>query len=300
MPMAALKRIQAGVLEVAYEEAGDFGGKPVILLHGFPYDVRAYDDVAARLAASGCRVLTPYLRGYGPTRFLSADTPRSGQQAVLAQDLLSFMDALAIPSATLAGYDWGGRAACIVATLWPDRADALVTGNGYNLQNIPRALEPSSPQNEFHYWYQWYFHGERGRRGLEQNRQELCKLLWHLWSPNWEFDDATYARTAPSFDNPDFVHVVVHSYRHRYGLVPGDPAVEAIEEQLTRQPVIGVPTVAMDGDGDGVMAIGGCAGHERHFKASYQRVVIPRVGHNLPQEAPQAFADAVLSVMPGD
>ena len=300
MPMAALKRIQAGVLDVAYEEAGNSGGKPVILLHGFPYDVRAYDDVAARLAASWCRVLTPYLRGYGPTRFLSAGTPRSGQQAVLAQDLLSFMDALTIPSATLAGYDWGGRAACIVAALWPDRADGLVTGNGYNLQNIPRALEPRSPQDEYHYWYQWYFHGERGRRGLEQNRRELCKLLWHLWSPNWEFDDATYARTAPSFDNPDFVEVVVHSYRHRYGLVPGDPAVEAIEEQLTRQPVIGVPAVAMDGDGDGVMAMGGCAGHERHFKASYRRVVIPRVGHNLPQEAPGAFADAVLSVVPTD
>ena len=298
--MSELKRIEAGVLDVAYEEAGDRAGKSVVLLHGFPYDVRAYDDVTARLTASGCRVLTPYLRGYGATRFLSPDTPRSGQQAVLAQDLVSFMDALAIPSATLAGYDWGGRAACIVAALWPERADGLVTGNGYNIQNIPRALEPESPQNEHHYWYQWYFHGERGRRGLAQNRAELCKLLWHLWSPNWAFDDATYARTATSFDNPDFVDVVVHSYRHRYGMVPGDPAVETIEEQLTGQPSIDVATVAMDGDGDGVMEIGGCAGHELHFKASYRRVVIPRVGHNLPQEAPEAFADAVLSVMPAD
>ena len=298
--MSELKRIEAGVLDVAYEEAGDRAGKSVVLLHGFPYDVRAYDDVTARLTASGCRVLTPYLRGYGATRFLSPDTPRSGQQAVLAQDLVSFMDALAIPSAILAGYDWGGRAACIVAALWPERADGLVTGNGYNIQNIPRALEPESPQNEHHYWYQWYFHGERGRRGLARNRAELCKLLWHLWSPNWAFDDATYARTAASFDNPDFVDVVVHSYRHRYGLVPGDGAVETIEEQLTGQPSIDVPTVAMDGDGDGVMEIGGCAGHELHFKASYRRVVIPRVGHNLPQEAPEAFADAVLSVMPAD
>ena len=225
---------------------------------------------------------------------------RRARQAVLANDLVSLMDALAIPSATLAGYDWGGRAACIVAALWPQRVDGLVTQNGYNIQDIPRALEPQSPESEYRYWYQWYFHGERGRRGLEQNRRELCKLLWHLWSPNWEFDDATYARTAKSFDNPDFVDVVVHSYRHRYGLVPGDASVEAIEERLIGQPAIGVPTVAMDGDGDGVMAIGGCAGHERHFGAAYERVVIPRAGHNLPQEAPQAFAEAVLSVMPAD
>ena len=292
--MAELKRVVAGVLEVAYEEAGDPGGKPVILLHGFPYDVRAYDEVTPRLVAAGRRVLTPYLRGYGPTRFLSADTPRSGEQAVLAQDLLSFMDALAIPSATLAGYDWGGRAACIVAALWPERADALVTGNGYNIQNIPRAQEPSSPLNEHHYWYQWYFHGERGRRGLDQNRAELCKLLWHLWSPNWDFDHKTFARSATSFDNPDFVDVVIHSYRHRYALVPGDPAVAAIEERLTAQPPIDVPTIAIDGDGDGVMAIGGCAEHAHHFKASYQRLVIPKVGHNLPQEAPEAFANAML------
>lgn len=296
--MAELKRVEAGVLDVAYEEVGDPEGRAVILLHGFPYDVRAYDNVGARLASCGHRVLTPYLRGYGPTRFLSAETPRSGQQAVLAQDLLSLMDALAIPSAVLAGYDWGGRAACIVAALWPQRADGLVTGNGYNIQDIPRALEPRSPQNEYRYWYQWYFHGERGRRGLEQNRYALCELLWRLWSPNWKFDHATYARTAESFENPDFVDVVVHSYRHRYGLVPGDPAVEAIEERLLEQPAIGVPTVTMDGEGDGVMSIGGCADHERHFKASYERLVIPLVGHNLPQEAPEAFTEAVISVMP--
>ena len=298
--MVELKRIEAGVLEVAYEEAGDPEGKAVILLHGFPYDVRAYDDVTACLVSCGYRVLTPYLRGYGPTRFLSADTLRSGQQAVLAQDLLSLMDVLAIPSAVLAGYDWGGRAACIVAALWPQRVDGLVTGNGYNIQDIPRAREPRSPENEYRYWYQWYFHGERGRRGLEQNRYALCELLWRLWSPNWDFDDATYARTAASFDNPDFVDVVLHSYRHRYGLVPGDPAVEAIEKRLIEQPAIGVPTVAMDGDGDGVMRIGGCLEHARHFEAAYERVVIPLVGHNLPQEAPEAFAKAVLSVTPAN
>jgi len=296
--MPNVTRIEAGVLEVAYEEAGDPTAKPVILLHGFPYDIRAYEEVTARLVAAGRRVLTPYLRGYGPTRFLSADTPRSGQQAALAQDLLYFMDALNISSATLAGYDWGGRAACIVAALWPERADALVTGNGYNIQNIPKALEPESPEHEYQYWYQWYFHSERGRRGLEQNRYGLCRLLWHLWSPNWDFASATFARTAVSFDNPDFVDVVVHSYRHRYALVPGDPAVAAIEDRLIAQPDIGVPTVAMDGDGDGVMASGGCAGHAHHFTGPYERVVVPRVGHNLPQEAPREFADAVLSVAP--
>lgn len=296
--MTESKRIEAGVLDVAYEEAGDPQARTVILLHGFPYDVRAYDDVTVRLMTSGCRVITPYLRGYGHTRFLSTATPRSGQQAALAQDLLSFMDALDISSATLAGYDWGGRAACIVAALWPQRVDGLVTGNGYNIQDIPRALEPRTPENEHRYWYQWYFHGERGRRGLDQNRRALCKLLWRLWSPNWDFDDATYARTAPSFDNPDFVDVVIHSYRHRYALVPGDPAVEAIEDRLIGQPSIGVPTVAMDGDGDGVMSIGGCAEHGRHFAGPYERVVVPLVGHNLPQEAPEAFAEAVLSVMP--
>ena len=298
--MTETKHIEAGSLEVAYEESGDLSARPVILLHGFPYDVRAYDEVTTRLVAAGCRVLTPYLRGYGPTRFLSADTPRSGQQAVLAQDLLYFMDALGIASASLAGYDWGGRAACIVAALWPERARGLVTGNGYNIQNIPKALEPASPEHEHRYWYQWYFHGERGRRGLEQDRYGICRLLWQLWSPNWDFDAATYARTAASFDNPDFVDVVVHSYRHRYGLVPGDPAVEAIEERLIAQPDIDVPTVAMDGDGDGVMAEGGCAGHAHHFTASYERVVVPLVGHNLPQEAPREFADAVLAVTPSD
>jgi len=294
------KRIEAGVLDVAYEESGGHQARPVILLHGFPYDVRAYDEVSARLVAAGCRVLTPYLRGYGPTRFISADTPRSGQQASLARDLLDFMDALAIPTATLAGYDWGGRAACITAALWPRRVTGLVTGNGYNVQNIARALEPRSPEDEHRYWYQWYFHSERGRRGLESNRFALCQLLWRLWSPNWAFDAATYARTAASFDNPDFVDVVVHSYRHRYGLVPGDPAVESIEEQLIGQPAITVPTTAIDGDGDGVMGSGGCAGHEHHFKAAYERIVIPKAGHNLPQEAPQVFADAILSLTPAD
>ncbi len=269
----------------------------MVLLHGFPYDVHAYDAVTPILAAAGCRVITPYLRGYGPTRFLSAETLRSGQQAVLARDLLALMDALAIPRAVLAGYDWGGRAACIVAALWPERVRGLVTGGGYNIQDIPGASRPQAPENEFRHWYQYYFHGERGRAGLEQNRHALCRLLWRLWSPNWQFDDATYQRTAMSFDNPDFVEVVIHSYRHRFGLVHGDPAVEDTERRLTAQPQIAVPAVALDGGGDGVMPLGGSERHGRFFATKYERRVIPMVGHNLPQEAPQEFAAAVLSVV---
>jgi len=292
-----LKRVDAGVLRVAFEESGAANGTPVVLLHGFPYDVHAYDAVTPILAAAGCRVITPYLRGYGPTRFLSAETLRSGQQAVLARDLLALMDALAIPRAVLAGYDWGGRAACIVAALWPERVRGLVTGGGYNIQDIPGASRPQAPENEFRHWYQYYFHGERGRAGLEQNRHALCRLLWRLWSPNWQFDDATYQRTAMSFDNPDFVEVVIHSYRHRFGLVHGDPAVEDTERRLTAQPQIAVPAVALDGGGDGVMPLGGSERHGRFFATKYERRVIPMVGHNLPQEAPQEFAAAVLSVV---
>lgn len=292
-----LKEIDAGALRVAYEEHGPADGRPVVLLHGFPYDVRAYDEVAPPLAAAGCRVIVPYLRGYGPTRFLTDGTPRSGQQAALAHDLLSLMDALAMPAAVLGGYDWGGRAACIVAALWPERTLGLVTGNGYNVHDIPRAVNPLPPEDERRMWYQYYFHGERGRAGLDKNRRELCRLLWQLWSPNWRFDDAAYARTAASFDNPDFVDVVVHSYRHRFGLVPGDPALEEIERRLIAQPQIAVPTIAVDGEGDGVVRAGGARTHARHFSGDYERRTIPLVGHNLPQEAPREFAQAVLDLV---
>lgn len=291
-----LKQIEAGALSVAYEEHGSPAGTPVLLLHGFPYDVRAYDEVTPLVVAGGCRVVTPYLRGYGSTRFLSADTPRSGQQAALAHDLLALMDALSIRSAVLAGYDWGGRAACIVAALWPGRASGPVTVGGYNLHDIPGSVRPLPPEDEHRMWYQYYFHGERGRAGLEQNRHELCKLLWRLWSPNWRFDDATYERTAASFNNPDFVAVVVHSYRHRFGLAPGDPALEDTERRLTAQPPIAVSTIALDGGGDGVMRAGGSRNHARFFKAAYERRVIPVAGYNLPQEAPREFAQAVLAV----
>ena len=294
-----LKRIAAGVLDVAYEDTGAASGPPVILLHGFPYDIRAYDEVAPILAAAGHRVLVPYLRGYGPTRFLSADTPRSGEQAVLGADLKAFMDTLAIPSALLAGYDWGGRAACIVAALWPERARGLVTVNGYNIQNIAASGDPAVPEDEHRYWYQYYFHSERGRAGLARNRRALCRLLWRLWSPNWRFDDATFERTAPSFDNADFVEVVIHSYRHRFALVAGDPAVEEIERRLAARPRIAVPTVAMDGGGDGVAAAGSAGSGARFFTGPYRHELVPLVGHNLPQEAPRAFADAILSLAAG-
>lgn len=291
-----LKQIQAGVLDVGYHDEGSAAGPAAILLHGFPYDVEAYAEVAPLLLERGYRVIVPYLRGYGPTRFLSDDTPRSGQQAVLAHDLLALMDALNVPDAFLAGYDWGGRAACIVAALWPERCRGLVTGNGYNIQDIAASATPQIPENEHRYWYQWYFHGERGRAGLERNRHDLCRLLWKLWSPYWAFDDADYERTAPSFDNPDFVDVVIHSYRHRYALAAGDPSAEDTERRLAARPRITVPTIAIDGEGDGVMPLDGCESHAPHFDGPYERRLWGRIGHNLPQEAPQAFAQAILDL----
>lgn len=292
-----IRHCDAGVLGVAYEDHGPRDAPAVLLLHGFPYDVRAYDEVTPQLVAAGRRVITPYLRGYGPTRFLSADTLRSGQQAVLAHDVLAFMDALGLASAVLAGYDWGGRAACIMAALWPERVRGLVTGGGYNIQDIAGAARPQPPENEFRHWYQYYLHAERGHAGLKQNRYALCRLLWTLWSPDWGFDEATYARSAASFDNPDFVDVVVHSYRHRFGLVPGDPSADETERRLARQPPIGVPTVSLDGGSDGVQARGGSAGHRKFFSGPYEHRTIPRTGHNLPQEAPREFAAAVLSLI---
>ncbi|MGK9167865.1 alpha/beta hydrolase [Inquilinus limosus] len=292
-----LKRIDAGVLNVAYEETGDPSGWPAVLLHGFPYDIHSYDEVAPGLAARGARVIAPYLRGYGPTRFLSPETPRSGEQAALGHDLLTLLDALGIESAVLGGHDWGGRAACIVAALWPERARGLVSGNGYNIQDIPRSGEPADPETEHRFWYQYYFHGERGRRGLEQDRRELCRLLWRLWSPQWRFDDATYERSAAAFDNPDFVDIVIHSYRHRYRLAEGDPAVAEIERRLEAQPPITVPTITLDGDVDGVDPPGAADHLANRFTGRHEhRVVGPGIGHNLPQEAPEAFAEAMLTV----
>jgi pimeloyl-ACP methyl ester carboxylesterase len=291
-----LKRIRAGALDIAYEESGNPAGTAVILLHGWPYDPRCYDEVIPPLAAAGCRVIVPYLRGFGATRFLSAETPRSGQQAALGNDLRELMDALSIDRAILVGYDWGGRASCIVAALWPQRVRGLVTGNGYNIQNIAGSVKPIEPAQEHRFWYQYYFHSERGRAGLQQNRRALCRYIWSLWSPNWNFDDATFARSAASFDNPDFVAVTIQSYRHRFGYAPGDPALEPIEQQLAAQPAIAAPTIVLHGEANGIQPPAGSEKHRRFFSGPYQRRVLLRIGHNLPQEAPQAVAAATLEL----
>lgn len=292
-----MKSIKAGVLDIAYFESGPKDGQPVILLHGFPYDARAYDAVSAQLAAQRFRCLVPFLRGYGPTRFLSPDTMRSGQQAALATDLLAFMDALSIRQALLGGYDWGGRAACIVAALWPERVKGLVScGKGYDIQDIANSWRPAPPKEEARYWYMYYFNTERGRAGLMENRHDLCRYIWSLWSPSWEYDDATYSATAASFNNPDFVEIVLHSYRHRFGGIPGDPALEMIETQLAKQPDIGVPYVVLQGEDDGVDTPAAEDFDRYHFKGQYERKVIAGIGHNFPQEAPDTFASAVLSL----
>jgi pimeloyl-ACP methyl ester carboxylesterase len=296
---ADLRHIRTPVLDLAYEGYGPADGVPVFLMHGWPYDPRCYDEVVPPLVAAGCRVIAPYLRGFGATRFLSPDTPRSGQQAALGNDLRELMDALSVERAVLAGYDWGGRAACIAAALWPQRVRGLVTGNGYNIQNIPASNVPAAPEQERRYWYQYYFHTERARAGLETNRRGFCRLLWELWSPHWAFDDATFEQSAVSFDNPDFVAVTIQSYRHRYGNAPGDPALEPIEAELAAQPKIGVPTIILQGDADGVQPADAFEKLDANFTGPRQRRRLPQIGHNLPQEAPRAFADAILALAHG-
>lgn len=295
-----LRHLTAGVLEVAVYETGPVDGPPVFLMHGFPYDIHAYAEVAPLLAAQGCRVYVPYLRGFGATRFRDAATPRSGEQAALGADLLALMDALAVPRAVLAGYDWGGRAACVVAALWPERCAGLVSLNSYNIQNIARAMLPDTPANELSLWYQYYFHSERGRAGLAADRRAFCGLLWKLWSPSWVFDDATFERSAAAFDNPDFVEVVIQSYRHRFGLVAGDPALAGIEARLAAQPVISVPCITFDGADDGVRPPAAAAQHARFFTGPRSHRIVPGAGHNLPQEKPQVFADAVFELVQQD
>ena len=296
-PMQDLRRIRAGVLDVAYHECGPADGPPVFLMHGFPYDIHTYEEVAPILAQAGCRVIVPYLRGYGPTRFLSETTLRSGEQAALGADLLALMDALEIPHAVLAGYDWGGRAACVVAALWPQRCTGLVSFNSYNIQDIARAMEPDTARNEHRLWYQYYFHNERGRAGLENDRRALTKLLWQLWSPTWKFDDATFERSAAAFDNPDFADVVIQSYRHRFGLAPGDPAYADIERRLAAQPPISVPAITFDGADDGVRPPAPASAHGHRFTGERSHRLVPGVGHNMPQEVPAVFAAAVLELV---
>ena len=268
-----------------------------MLLHGFPYDPHAFDEIVTALASKGFRTLVPYLRGYGPTSFLSIDTPRSGQQGALAKDLLDFLDGLAIQKAVLVGYDWGGRAACIAAALWPERVAGLVTCGGYNIQDIAASVGPAAPEQEHRLWYQYYFHTERGRAGLAANRYALCRFLWRLWSPTWQFSEQTYSETAAAFDNPDFVDVVIHSYRHRYGYAPGDPAYEALEAQLAMQPAISVPTIALFGMDDGVTPLPPPGVGGRQFTGRFERRDVPGAGHNLPQERPAAIVEAGLDLL---
>lgn len=286
-----INSIDAGVLNVSYLEYGSSDGWPCFMMHGFPYDVHAYAEVGPILADAGARVIVPYMRGYGSTTFLLPDTPRSGEQAAFGADLLALMDALSIERAVVGGYDWGGRAACIVSALWPERVMALVSGNSYNIQNIARALEPAPPAAEAAYWYQYYFHSERGRNGLNKDRRAVARQLWEMWSPHWDFDDATFEQSAEAFDNPDFVEVVIHSYRHRYGLVTGDPAVALIETRLTAQPPITVAAITIDGTGDGVS--GSTKQHAKKFTGLHEHRELDRAGHNLPQERPREWAAAV-------
>ncbi len=290
------QRVRTPTLEIAYNVTGPVDGLPVILLHGWPSDPHDYDEVAPALVQARCRVFLPWLRGFGPTRFLEPATPRSGQQAALGADLRDFLDGLEIDRAIVCGYDWGGRAACIIAALWPERVRGLVSMTGYNLQNILASGRPASASDEHRLWYQWYFQTERGRAGLERNRREICRLLWHLWSPNWSFDDATFEASARSFDNPDFVAVTIQSYRHRYGNAPGDPALEPIERRLEAQPTIVAPTIVLHGAADGVAPPENSAHHARHFTSRYERRVIPIAGHFISRETPDAVVRAVLDL----
>jgi pimeloyl-ACP methyl ester carboxylesterase len=296
--MAPARTIRTPDLEIAYEESGPASGVPVVLLHGFPDDVRAWDGVAAPLAAAGHRVLVPYLRGYGPTRFLDPQAPRTAQQAAIGQDLLDFLDALALPPAALAGYDWGGRAACIAAILRPERVRALVSiGGGYNVQNTLAAPHPASARQERANWYQWYFNTERGRAGLTANRRDICRLLWQDWSPGYRFDDATFEATATSFDNPDFVPVVIHSYRHRHGHAPGEPRFDTIERRLAERPPITVPSMILHGAEDGVDPPERTERHVAMFPPGTERRVVAGAGHFFPREQPGAVVDALRALL---
>ncbi|MDT7951547.1 MAG: alpha/beta hydrolase [Acetobacteraceae bacterium] len=290
-----MKHVQTSVLDIAYEEHGPADGPPAVLLHGFPYAPRAYDAVAPALAGQGWRVIVPYLRGYGPTRFLSSHTPRSGQQAALGADLRDLIDALGLDRPVVAGYDWGGRAACIVAALWPARVRGLVSVTGYNIQNIPASTRPARAEAEHRLWYQYYLHTPRGVAGLTRNRRGLARLLWRLWSPGWAFDDATFDASAAAWDNPDFVDVVVQSYRHRFGYAPGDPHLETLEAALAPQPPIAVPTVVLHGADDGVDPPKPVADLSR-FIGPCRREIVLGAGHNLPQETPDPFIRAVLEL----
>ena len=293
-PFGPVKQIETGVLNTGYAEVGPAGGPEVLLLHGWPYDIHSFADVAPALAGAGYRVIVPFVRGYGTTRFRSSDTPRNGQQAALAVDVIALMDALGIETAILAGFDWGARSADVVAALWPDRCKALVSVSGYLIGSQAANEAPLPPQAEYTWWYQYYFATERGRAGYDRYRREFSRLIWRLASPQWAFDDATFARSAAAFDNPDHVAIVIHNYRWRLGLVEGEPQYDDLERRLAAAPAIAVPTITLEGDANGAPHLEPAA-YAGKFSGKYEhRTISGGVGHNLPQEAPQAFAQAVI------
>jgi pimeloyl-ACP methyl ester carboxylesterase len=293
-----VKMVQTPVLNIGYEESGSAQGFPVILLHGFPDDAKAWDEVAPPLVKAGYRVLVPYLRGYGPTRFRDAAAPRMAEQAAIGQDVLDFADALGLARFAVSGYDWGGRAACITAALHKDRVRAAVLISGYLIQNTTALAPPAPPETERNLWYQYYFNTERGRAGLAANRRAICKFLWQTWSPTWHFTDETYNRTAPSFDNPDFVDVVIHSYRHRIGNAPGEPRFLETEKRLAERPKIEVPTITLYGADDTLGRAAAENPNERNsFPALVARRVVAGAGHFLPREKPEAVSSALLEVL---
>jgi pimeloyl-ACP methyl ester carboxylesterase len=295
-PLLALRHVKAGVLDVAYAEFGPATGEPVLLLHGWPYDIHAFDEVAPILAARGHRVIVPFLRGYGATRFLSADTMRNGEPAALAVDAIALLDALKISQAILGGFDWGARTADIVAALWPQRMKGLVSVSGYLIGSQAAGKQPLPPAAELQWWYQFYFATDRGRIGYEKNRHDFNKLIWKLASPKWAFDDATYEQSAAAFDNPDHVAIVIHNYRWRLGLADGEQQYDAIEQKLAAAPTIGVPTITMEGDSNGAPHPEPAA-YRAKFTGRYEhRTVSGGIGHNLPQEAPRDFARAIIDV----
>ena len=291
-----LKQINAGVLNIGYAEAGPSGGPPVILLHGWPYDIHSFIDVAPLLASTGYRVIVPYVRGYGTTRFLANDTLRNGQPSALAVDTIAFMDALKIEKAVLGGFDWGARTANIIAALWPERCKAMVSVSGYLISSQESGRMPLPPKNELEWWYQYYFATERGRAGYEKYTKDFAKLIWQIASPKWKFDNATFERTAASFDNPDHVSIVIHNYRWRLSLAEGEPKYDDLEKRLAAFPVITVPTITLQGDADGAPRPDPSS-YAKKFSGKYShRLIKGGIGHNLPQEAPQAFAAAVVEV----
>ena len=294
--MKGMKQIDAGVLNVGYAEAGPTDGPAVVLLHGWPYDIHSYVDVAPLLAEAGYRTIVPYLRGYGTTRFLSSETLRNGQQSVLAIDIIALMDALRIEKAILAGYDWGARTANVIAALWPERSKALVSVSGYLIGSPEANKMPLPPKAELQWWYQYYFATERGRAGYDKYRHDFAKLIWQIASPEWDFDDATFDRSAASFDNPDHVDIVIHNYRWRLGLAEGEPRYDDLEKRLAEGPLISVPTITLEGDANGAPHPDSSS-YAKKFSGKYaHRVIEGGVGHNLPQEAPQEFVEAVLEV----